>query len=70
MRGIGVGRQKVEIRNIPVIEAEVIPSVPGGIEAGGIVRIAAPVVGANVDAVEPAAGGTLNGQIDAEQARA
>jgi hypothetical protein len=67
-QGIGERRQKVEVGDIAVVEVEIVDAPLGGVHVDGVIGIAAPVVGAHVEAVEEALLGIDDGEIQAQQA--
>ncbi len=66
-QGIGERRQHIEVGDIPVVEIEIVDALLGGIHVHGVVGIAAPVVGAHVQAVEEALLGIDDREIQAQQ---
>jgi hypothetical protein len=65
---IGKGGQKVEVRDIAVVEVEIVDTPLFGVHVDGVIGIAAPVVGAHVQAVEEAFFGIDDDEIQAQEA--
>src|ERR1017187_10098882 len=66
-QGIGEGRQQTEVGDIPVVEVEIVDAPLGSVYVQRVVGIAAPVVGAHVQAVEEALLRIDDGEIQAQQ---
>ena len=64
---VGVRGQGVEVGEVAVVEVEIVDALLARIQVGSAVGIAAPSIGARIQAVEEALLGVLNGKIQAGQ---